>query len=47
MAPCGGAALQPEMLNAINPAKTSAPAMGSDAPAVFVKWLMGYVSLRA
>ena len=44
---CGGAALQPKMLSAINPAKTSELAMGNDAPAVFVEWLMIYVSSTA
>jgi hypothetical protein len=35
------------MLSAANPAKTSAPARKNDAPAVFVKWLMIYVSSAA
>jgi len=35
------------MLSAINPAKTSELAMGNDAPAVFVEWLMIYVSSTA
>jgi len=47
IAACGGATPQPEMQSAMNAEKVSAPAMKAHAPAVFVGWLMIYVSSTA